>query len=65
MSDANVEGAIAEIVSVIYLNDSSDYIDGLWDALIQLDEDAATMLENDAEGAYKKYTDEEPQQKKP
>jgi len=59
MSEPNVKGAIAEIVRVIYLDDSSDYISGLWDALRELDEDAAILLEEDEEAAFNKYAAEE------
>jgi len=55
MNKPNVKKAIKEIVTVIYLDDSSDYLSGLWSALMELNKDAAILLEEDEVLAFKIY----------
>jgi len=51
------ELAIAALVSAIYFRDSSDFKGALWDALRFLDNDAADLLYESDEMAYKKYVE--------
>ena len=51
----NRELAISALMSAIYFRDSSDFKGALWDALRFLDNDAADLLYESDEEAYKKY----------
>ena len=54
-----VKKALAEAVSALYFDDNSDYGTALWKIVEYLGgTDAAELLENDEEAAYKKYVEE-------
>jgi len=62
-SEPDVELAMAALISAIYFRDASDFKGALWDALRFLDNDAADLLYESDEEAYKKYVEKEKESK--
>ena len=47
--------ALEAAVRAIYFNDNNDYLWTLWDVVRALNPDAARLLENDEEEAYRQF----------
>ena len=57
--DEKCENALAEAISAIYFADNSDYLSYLWCVVSAINDDAAQLLEDDEDEAYRKYVCDE------
>lgn len=47
--------AVSELIAVMYFNDSSKYLGGMWNALYHLDEEAYALATESLNKAFNKY----------
>jgi len=50
-----IDNALDKLVAAIYFADNSDYLSAMWEAIQELDEEAANLLEENQGKAFAKY----------